>query len=234
MSTSGITTFSMTRDGLIYAAARKLSAISDGQTLSPTQLTNGGEALNAMLKTFQTTGMPLWALKNATFTLADTTSYNIGVGQTLNTPAPLKVHQAMIKDESCDTLYPLNIVTRYDYNLLPTNTSGAPVSIWYEPLNQSGVIHLWPRPDSYSIENRRLAIVYQRPFEDMVAGTDTLDFPQHWHETVIYGLAARLAPEFGVPLIERRDWDKKADGFLEMALSFGTEEGSLLVQPDWR
>ncbi len=67
----------------------------------------------------------------------------------------------------------------------------------------------------------------------MVSGTDTLDFPQWWHEAVIYGLASRLAPEYGIPLQDRSMYQKEAEYFLQEALSFGTEEGSLYLAPDW-
>jgi hypothetical protein len=96
-----------------------------------------------------------------------------------------------------------------------------------------GKMHLWPTPDATTIADKTLTIVYQRPFHDMVNGANTLDFPQWWHEAVIFGLAWRLCGDFGVPLADRKTLAQEADYFLQEALSFGTEEGSMFMQPDW-
>lgn len=234
MATSGVTTWQLTRDTIISAALRKISAISKGQAVATLDTTNGTEALNAMLKSFQTKGMPLWAIAEYSFALTATRNYNIGVGQTLATPAPLKITQAYLKDTTAITSRPLNIQTHYDYNnLQPTSTdTGPPINLMYEPKNQLGVIHLWPKPDTYSIANCQVTITYQRPFEDMVGASDNLDFPQYWTEAIIYGLALRLAPEYGVPITDMSTLAKQASVFLLEALEFGTEEGSLFLQPD--
>lgn len=234
MATSGTTTFSLTNDQLVNAAMRKLSTLGDGQSPSATQLSNGTMALNMMLKTFMSKGMPLWRVAEYSLTMTATQTYTFGIGQTIAIPAPLKVIQAILVTTASSSRVPMNVKSHHDYNLLSgSTTTGSPTSFWYEPLNQTGVLHLWPTPDTESIANKTITIVYHRPFDDMVSGTDTLDFPQWWHEAVVYGLAWRLCGDFGIPLADRGNLAKEANYFLEEALSFGTEEGSLFVQPDW-
>jgi hypothetical protein len=235
MSTSGVTTFDMTRDSIIAAALRKLSVTSKGNTGETLDVTYASEALNVMLKTFQTKGMPLWAIKEFTFPLSSTRTYSIGVGQTINTPAPLKITQAYIKDIVSSYSTPLNIQTHYNYNITNPQSvdTGTPVNLEYEPANQLGSIRLWPTPDTYSISSRNITIVYQRPFEDMTTASDAVDFPQFWLEAVIYGLAVRLAPEYGTPLSDRADLRQEAMYYLNEALSFGTEEGSIYFSPNY-
>ncbi len=234
MTTSTTTTFSMTGDQLCNAALRKLSVLGDGQAPSVTQLANATEALNVMLKTFMADGMPLWVMAEYNVPLTATHDYTLGVGQTINIPAPLKVTQVILKDLTQKTSIPLNIRSHYDYNLLANQGSiGTPTTYWYEPLNQTGVLHIWPIPDAYAIANQVATIVYQRPFYDQVAGTNTLDFPQWWQEAVIFGLAWRLSPEYGVPLADRNELKIVAEFFHQTAMSYGTEEGSLFIQPDW-
>jgi hypothetical protein len=234
MATSGVTTLSLTGDQLVNAALRKIAVLGDGQSPSATQLANGTQALNVMLKTFMTQGMPLWVIGEYSLTLTATRTYTFGIGQTVAIPAPLKVHQVIRETTASGSRVPLNVRTHYDYNLLSNNSSsGPPIAYWYEPLNQTGVLHVWPLPDATTIAGDTLTVVYQKPFQDMVSGTDTLDFPQWWQEAVIYGLAWRLSPEFGVPLSDRKTLAGEAQLFLDTALSFGTEEGSLFLQPDW-
>jgi hypothetical protein len=50
---------------------------------------------------------------------------------------------------------------------------------------------------------------------------------------MIYGLADRLAPEYGVPLQDRQLLTQQAERFHQTALSFGMEEGSMFFQPDY-
>lgn len=235
MSTSGVTTWQMTQSEIVAAALRKLVIIGDGVDPTTTQLSSGVQALNAMLKTFQTKGMPLWVITEYSMLMTAVRNYNIGVGQTLDTPAPLKITQAILKDNLGLTSRPINIYTHYDYNLLPKDDSnGSPVNLMYEPLNQTGTVHIWPTPDTYNITNCEIQLTYQRPVDDMVNDTDTLDFPQFWSEAVIYGLAWRLSPEYGTPLNDRKVLAQEAQLFLDEALSFGTEEGSLFIQPTWQ
>lgn len=231
MSTSGQTTWTLQRDSIISAALRKLGVLSGGSSPAVYEVTNATEALNAMLKGLSAEGMPVWAIKSYTFsTVVGTPSYAIGVGQTLNTPVPLKIVQAFRGDGITYSNVPINIYTDYNYNILPIVTSsGVPVNLYYQPQSSFGTINLWPKPSSVV----SVTIRYQRPFEDMVNATDELDFPSYWTEAVIYGLAARLAPEYGIPLQDRQLLQQEALALKQQALSFGTEEGSLYIQPDW-
>ena len=232
MSTSGITTWNLTRDEFINAALRKLGVLADGFTASPTQLAPGAEALNALIKAFHADGMPVWAIKEYTFTTTATSStYNIGNAQILNTAMPLKIVQAYRVEAPGAVNTPMTVYNHYDYNLLPQNaSSGEPIQLFYQPFSTYGTIKLWPTPiDS----NTTITLIYQRPFEDMVSGTDNLDFPAYWNEAVIYNLAWRLAPEYGVAFLDRQNIASEAKYFKEEALSFGTEEGSLFLMPDW-
>lgn len=232
MSTSGSTTWKLQRDSIIKAALRKLAVLSGGSTPETYQIDNASEALNAMLKSFQTDGMPLWAMKSYSFTtVVGQSQYPIGVGQAFNVPYPLKVTQGWRNVSSNSSNVPMNIYTDYNFNLLPMITSsGTPVNLYYQPLNGYGYINLWPKP---SDNTTTITIRYQRPFEDMNSATDDLDFPSYWTEAIIYGLAVRLAPEYGVPLQDRQVLEKEAEFFRQQALSFGTEEGGFFFQPDW-
>jgi hypothetical protein len=231
MSTSGTTTWSLQRDAIINAALRKIGVISDGSGAQGNDLTNGAEALNALIKGFQVDGMPIWAIKEYTLTtVANQSSYDIGIGRTINIPAPLKVIQAYRIESSGSAQIPMNVYNHYDYNILPVNAaSGEPVNLFYQPFATYGTLKLWPTP---SDSNTTITLIYQRPFEDMVSSTDDVDFPSYWTEAIIFGLAWRLSYEYGTPLQDRQEIQKAAEFFHAQALSFGTEEGSVYFQPD--
>lgn len=214
------TTFNLTNDEIVTAALRKLAVLGDGQAASTGQLTTGTQALNVMLKAFESRGMPLWAITETDIPLTATRVYTVN-------PAPLKVIQALLV--SGDSMIPLEQKSHYDYNLLGSpQATGTPTSFWYEV---NGVLHVWPTPDANAITNKQVRLVGQRQFSDSITGT-VLDLPQYWLEAVIYGLAYRLSPEYGMPLQDRQLLAAEAKTFLDEALSFGTEEGSLFLQPN--
>lgn len=239
MTISGNASWTMTRDQIINAAFRKIGVSVDGATATPTQQINAQEALNNIVFSLYAQGMPVWAMTTTSFPLVQgQNTYPVGLGigtGSLNIQAPLKVTQGWSRDaNSLETDIPLNIYTQYNYNLLSTKINqGYPVHLWYQPGNQTGTITLWPTPDAYSAQFRTVYFVYQRAFDEFDSGTDTPDFPQVWLEPLIYSLAHRLSPEFGLPLSEQDKLNETANALITNALSFGTEEGSLFLQPDW-
>lgn len=238
MTTSGSANWNYTRDQIINAAFRKLDVINDGGVATATQQLAAQEALNNLVFSLYAQGMPVWAMTTTSFTpVLGQIAYQVGLGigtGNLNIQAPLKVTQAWTRDNISNTDIPMNIYTQYNYNLLSTKINqGYPVHLWYQPQNQAGTITIWPSPDQYTATNRSIFFVYQRAFDQFNASTDTPDFPQIWIEPLIYSLAHRLAPEYGVALSERDKLNEEANALITNALSFGTEEGGLFIQPDW-
>lgn len=238
MAISGSSNWTVNRDQIVNAAFRKIGVISDGATATTTQLTDAQEALNNIVFSLYAQGMPVWAMTTTSFTpVLGQIAYPVGIGMgagNLNIQAPLKITQAFSRDNISNTDIPMNIYTQYNYNLLSTKINeGYPVHLWYQPGNQTGTITIWPAPDQYTATNRSIYFVYQRAFDQFNTSTDTPDFPQVWIEPLIYSLAHRLSPEFGVPLTEQDKLNETANNLIMNALSFGTEEGSFFIQPDW-
>jgi hypothetical protein len=229
MSTSGNSNYTTTRDEIIKRALRLLGVIAQGQTPNTDQYTEGSIALNSLVKAWQADGMPLWAIKQYAMPLVQgQNAYPIGTGLQVDIAKPLKVYQAWLHDEDTNIDVPMRILTRQEYNILGNKaTVGMPIQIFYEPLRDHGVMHVFPTTDSYSELHKKLYFVYQRPFEDFDAATDNPDFPQEWYDAVTYGLATRLAPEYGLPASDRKTLWQEATIIKNEAISFGTEEGSL-------
>jgi len=230
MATSGSTDFSVTRDDIIKRALRLIGVIAQGETPTTDQVSEAAVALNSLIKAWQADGMPLWAIKQRTVTLiADTASY------TLSTPKPLKVIQAWNHDTVSSVDIPMRIITKQEYNILGNKeSSGNPIQCYYDPRRDNGVLYLFPVPSSAQVGINSISLVYQAPFEDFDASTDTPDFPQEWYDAITYGLATRLAPEYGIPSVDRRTLWQEMNTIKQEALNFGLEEGSLYFQRDNR
>lgn len=234
MSTSGVSTYNITRDGIIAGALRLVGAIAQGETPTATQVTESAEALNLMIKAWEADGMPLWGLTEYDLTMtAGVVKYRMGSGQTVNIPKPLRVIQAWNTTNDIDT--PMRILTKNEYNTLGNKVSqGIPIQCYYDPQLGYGDLYLFPVPSTTAASDYTVTIVYQRPFEDFVTSTDNPDFPQEWLEALKYGLAVRLAPEYGLPVEQRQVLKSEAKEIKDAALGMGTEEGSLYFQRDFR
>lgn len=230
------TTFSITRDDIITAALRKLGVVAQGEDATADMITEAAFALNTLVKSWEADGMPLWALRTTPIPLsAGVASYTIGTGQTVDTDKPLKVIQAWNRTISSSIDVPMRLITKEEYSILGNKTSsGNPIQAYYEPQKNVGVLTVFPVPDSTYAASNVVYITYQRPFEDINSSTDVPDFPQEWYDAVIYGLACRLAPEYGIPAESRQLLVREASDIKAGALSFGTEEGSMYFQREMR
>jgi hypothetical protein len=228
-----------TRDGIITRALRIIGGVGQGETPPTAAVTEAAEALNDLVKEWQTDGMPLWCLHTyGPLTLVSgQKAYEIGIGATdLTTVAPLKLLQAWKRNNNIDN--PLVIATREEYNLMSDKSStGSPSIVWYNPpgnlsaTENKGTLTVYVAPDSTAASNDTIYFTGTKPFADFDAADDVPDFPQYWYNALKWGLADQLAYEYGVGLAERSMISKKADKHKDKALEGGTEEGSLFFQP---
>ena len=144
---------------------------------------------------------------------------------TNKTVRPLKIIQAQRFDYTDNTEIPINIVSRDEFERISSKTTeGPPNQIYYTLGVLTGTLKFYPR---FANGNEVIKIWFQRPFEDMDAAGDTLDFPQEYESVIVWGLAAALAMEMGVP--ERKAVMIQQKAILERTLvqQFGQEEGSI-------
>ena len=238
MSTSGTYTWTSNRDFICSEALRKIGALGDFEVTpasSDQRMQNAYNALNPMIKAFQAFGMPVWAISIELVALSSWTSnpVTIGPSMTINQiDKPLKIVQALRQDTQGNSYeVPLFIDPFENYeNLANKLATGAPLRIFYQPFKDYGSIYLWPLPDTYWLTNQ-LKIRYQRPFQDFNTATDEPDFPVEWHEALIYQLAVRLAPVYGLAPNDRGQLRNEADRLLQTAKDWDQEEGALFIQP---
>ena len=227
MTTSSVYSYQLTRDEIATAALRKLAVLAEGQTPSSQNLADAQVALNSAIAQMRSVGMPLWA--RTEYTITPTTNvYNIGTGQTISTPFPVRLLQAY--RTSGNARVPMEIVAREDFNILPTSSSGTPLKVNYQQFINYGVLSFWPTPSSTNTDT--VTLVYQKPFQYFNSSTDTMDLPEEWYNALIYTTAVLLAPEWSVPLSDRQMLKAEANEYVAMAEQSGQETGSFFVQPE--
>jgi hypothetical protein len=79
MATSGTATFSRNRDQLIASALRKINAFEQGETPDSASVSEASDALNAMVKHWQGSGIEIWTTQEAViFPQPSQTRYTLG------------------------------------------------------------------------------------------------------------------------------------------------------------
>jgi len=109
-------------------------------------------------------------------------------------PRPLKVLSA--RRENSSTEIEMFQLSREEYFNLPNKTAtGTPVQYYYDPQQGTVKMYLWPTP---STVDDVINLTYLDELEIISANTDTSNFPQEWMEYLVYGLAVRIAPLYGI------------------------------------
>lgn len=233
------TNYSITRDMIVSSALRKLQVIELGITPDASTLSNAAQALNVVIKSWQTQGIKLWTVENYVIPLTATkNAYVISPsGPDLVQDKPLKVIQAWMRNigvtPNIDT--PLLPISRQEYNVLGSkNSSGMVNSYWYEPGTISGTVTVFLTPDTSTATNYQLYLVGQRPLNDILLSTDIPDFPNEWMQALVWGLADELAIEYGVNTNVRNEISMKANKYRTELEGWDVENASTYFTPDMR
>ena len=198
MATSGSTNWTLTRDDIIKGALRNLTAIAQGETPSAADIAYGAEALNALIKQWQTEGCKLWLYDEAELSLtANSQSYTIGSGGNLNVTKPIEVMSARYHYYTSGIDIPMTPLSRNEYFDLPLKSStGVPLN--YYPDYQTGsyvYFYIWPVISSSTSDTIKMTL--KTEVEDFDSTSNNADFPTEWLRALKFNLAVDLAPEYG-------------------------------------
>lgn len=228
MALSGVTTYQLTGTQIINTALRKLAVLPKGVSADTEDISVGLEALNLLIPSYQTQGLQLW--KRIDYNVPLVAGQETYVLVQPNKPA--SIEQAYLEDINSGSRIPIEVISHYNYTRLPNSSSGMPVQMSYQPLNNSGVINIWPKPDTSAVTNKELYIVSQEEFQILTDASQTIDMPREWQLAVVYGLAVLLAPEFSIPLADRQKLEQESEKILQRTLEGTGENASFFIQPD--
>lgn len=151
---------------------------------------------------------------------------------TNRTDRPLEISSARYRYVD-GTERPLNKKGRDDFMKVPLKTTtGKANQYYYAPKVNDAWMYLWPTADDVG---DCIRFSYSRRIQDFDASTDTPDLPQEWLEAIVYNLAVRLAPGFGIATGKLNpDISVVAQTSLMQMQLWDSEEGSLNVVPNYR
>tara|TARA_R110000851_G_scaffold284147_2_gene437712 strand:- start:2914 stop:3870 length:957 start_codon:yes stop_codon:yes gene_type:complete len=125
---------------------------------------------------------------------------------------------------------PLTLLSRDTYDNLTTKQSaGTPNQLLYDKQLTSGVIYLWPVPNSSAV---RAKFTFTKQIFDFDSATDDPDFPVEWLHPIILNVAYRLCRKYGaLDLQEKEQLKRDADEALADSNGYDREDTSMYFQP---
>jgi hypothetical protein len=174
---------SETAQTIIKAALRSIGAIASGETPTTDELNDGLESMKMMFRHWSSQNIRLYFTTMESFALTGAASYTIGSGGTFNTVRPTSIRGASVEDTNGSELV-LNIIDEKRFR------DGYDDYLFYSPEYPLGKI--------YTSESTGTLNLYSlKPLTDPTLITSTIAFPPEYDEAIKYGLALRLAPEYG-------------------------------------
>jgi hypothetical protein len=82
----------------------------------------------------------------------------------------------------------------------------------YEPLVGNALIHVWPLN---AVSTEVLKFQYKKPTATVTSFEDVVSFPADCYNALVLEITSKLAPKYGTPMAEMRDWERKAKMALE-------------------
>ena len=139
---------------------------------------------------------------------------------------PQKIVYAFRRDKNgLDT--PVEIVGENEYRQQSNKDStGPPIQVWYHPTLTTGTLYVWPTDGGANWD--KLIMIAQYVPDDFDTGANNPEFPIEWGEPLVYGLADRLAPEYGLTFRERQMLHAEAEDKLNDALDYDVENADVV------
>jgi hypothetical protein len=138
---------------------------------------------------------------------------------------PIKILSAFRSDKNgIDNQ--IDIIGEDDYRQQANKTSdGPPVELWYQPTLTTGTLYVWP--DNGGANWDKISMSAQYYPDDFDTAANNPQFPIEWGNALVWGLAAELCSEYGLPEKEQgRIW-QVAEHKLNELLAFDVENASV-------
>jgi hypothetical protein len=193
--------FNLTRNEIIERAYRIIGKLSVGDSLSADMLQQAVVALNSMVKSWQSRNVFLWTIREFTQALArGVASYSLASSD----PPFYAFDSAYLRISNDDRSMDVASWRQYT-DIYDKTVSGDPTLV---ALDNALVptMYVWPVPS----QARTMYFTGLVKLKDFDTAGQNPDFPVRYLEALTFGLAHKLACEYGLPINERRELERLA------------------------
>lgn len=190
----------MTPSALILLALKQANVLGVGQTASAEDMTDSFALMNMMLAQWQRKRYMVYHLVESSLVATGAQSYSVGIGGDFSIERPAKLEYAYMRQAISTPYqvdYPLEILkSREDYDKIPIKgMQSFPRYAFYDSAYPLGNLFIWPVPPSiYEIH-----ITVMAQLQKFATPYDDFEMPEEYQEAIMYNLAVRLYPMYGLP-----------------------------------
>lgn len=191
----------MTPNDLIILALKQCNVLGVGQTASAEDIEDSFALLKMMLAQWQRKRWTVYRLRSVTIHCDGRAFYTIGAGGDIDTVRPGKIESAYIRQLGTapqEVDYPLSILrAREDYDRIHQKSlESFPQYLFYDSAYPLANVYVWPIPSS----RYELFMSVMEPLQRFETPYDEFEMPEEYQEAVMYNLAMRLYPAYGLPI----------------------------------
>lgn len=188
---------------VITNACIEIGAIAPGETVPAANSVFALERLNRIIDLWNTQGLTLWTVNDATYVLtANTQDYEIGPtaaapGFVATRPTKVLMANLVLTTLTPNVFIPLEIWNAQQWASLAVLSVAAsvPKALYYDPRNTNGLLRLWPKPSAAN----SLELYTPQQLTALAALATTFAFPPGYEDALTLTLAEVLCQPFGRP-----------------------------------
>lgn len=180
---------------MISDALKEIKVIAEGETPSATMCADGLRMLNRLLDTFAHDAAFAFDASLRSLALTGQASFDVGPTGDIVTLRPIKITSAYATQGGID--YPVRVISieEYDTIALKATTGAIPELIAYNGVYPDGVVYVYPKCSSVTINLRTVDQV-----KTFAATSTNIDMPEGYEDAITLALSVRMAPGYGVPV----------------------------------
>lgn len=188
----------MTGRDLVSASLRLIGALAPGETLAAQEATDGLSALNRMISSWSTENLLIYArVRNELTLVAGTASYTVGTSGNLNTSRPVRIEEALLRDETQSPAveYPVRILSLAEWTAIRAKATSSDIvtALYAEGTYPLETLNLYPTPSAA----HKLVLWSLKPLTAIATLDTAVSLPEGYEEALVYNFSIRLAPEYG-------------------------------------
>lgn len=183
---------------LINLALKQVGVLGVGQTAAAEDINDAFKMLNMLIAQWSVKHNVVHQILDVPFVCTGAQTYTVGTGGNFSTPRPPKIIGAYARQLVPTPIdYPLELLqSMTDWGRISIKSMPSmPRIVYYDPQYPLGVLHVWPVANSnYEIHLQMLA-----PLSAFATPYDVINLPPEYEEALMYNLAGRLYPMYGMP-----------------------------------
>lgn len=188
----------MTANDIIGTALRSINAIAPGENPTAAEASDALRALNAMIDSWQTERLMLWAVIRQEFYPLPKPTYTVGPGGDFNIPRPVRIDRfsvILLNNPNQPLELPMEKLDEAQWRMRPVKAipSTVPRAVWDDNGFPWRTLSLWPQP-TVSVGIVLYSWGQLNQFQDLATN---YEFPPGYQDALELNLPLRLSMQFG-------------------------------------